>query len=89
MQTNNNAFDAYARYVRVRSQPQDKFVEFDFAIGHPELFVELILPKAAFEQFCTHNRVQFMDEKMQQQVDADIQKWRFGDTQVKQSIQQQ
>lgn len=89
MQTINNAFDAYARYVRVRSQPQDKFVEFDFAIGHPELFVELILPKAAFEQFCTHNRVQFMDEKMQQQVDADIQKWRFGDTQVKQSIQQQ
>lgn len=89
MQTIANDFDSFTRFVRVRSEPQDRFVEFDFAIGHPELFVELILPKAAFEQFCAHNRVQFMDEKMQEMVDADIQKWRFGDTQVKQSVQQQ
>ena len=35
------------RYVRVRQIVNDKFVEFDFAIGDPSLYVELVLPKEA------------------------------------------
>ena len=77
---NPNDFNALPRYVRVQSEPDAKFVEFDFAIGHPELFVELVLPRNAFELFCTHNNVIPMDEAMAQQVDDDIQKWRYGDT---------
>lgn len=76
----NTPFDQMPRYVRVRSGPDDTFVEFDFAIGYPELFVELVLPRHAFALFCEHNRVQHMDEAMAKAVDDDIQKWRYGDT---------
>ena len=72
-------FDQLTRYVRVRSEPDARFVEFDFAIGHPDLFVELALPQGAFEQFCKHNHVVHMDEEMCRLVDADMVKWRFGE----------
>jgi phenol hydroxylase P0 protein len=77
---NKDKFNALARYVRVRSAPEDTFVEFDFAIEHPDLFVELILPKKAFELFCKHNNVIHMDDAMAKKIDDDNQKWRFGDT---------
>lgn len=74
-----NSFDEMPRYIRVRSGPEDRFVEFDFAIGHPELFVELVLPREAFEIFCRHNRVVHMDSEMIRAVDDDMIKWRFGE----------
>jgi phenol hydroxylase P0 protein len=73
------AFDDMPRYVRVRSSTLDPFVEFDFAIGDPELYVELVLPRVAFEQFCSHNRVQHMNAQMSAAIDADMQKWRYGE----------
>lgn len=76
----NTPFDQMPRYVRIRSGTDDTFVEFDFAIGYPELFVELVLPRRAFVLFCEHNRVQHMDAEMAKAVDEDIQKWRYGDT---------
>ena len=54
-------FSKLTRYVRVRQVVNDKFIEFDFAIGDPSLYVELVLPKAAAA------------------VDADMEKWRYGD----------
>ena len=77
---NKDKFNALTRYVRVRSAPEDTFVEFDFAIEYPDLFVELVLPKKAFELFCKHNNVVHMDEAMSKKIDEDNQKWRFGDT---------
>jgi len=73
------AFDDMPRYVRVRSSTLDPFVEFDFAIGDPELYVELVLPRVAFEQFCSHNRVQHMNAQMSAAIDFDMQKWRYGE----------
>jgi len=73
------SFDQMTRWIRVRSEPDARFVEFDFAIGHPDLFVELVLPKDAFVQFCKHNQVVHMDEAMARQVDEDMVKWRFGE----------
>lgn len=75
----SQTFDEMTRYIRVRSAPDARFVEFDFAIGHPDLFVELVLPPAAFAQFCRHNRVVHMDDEMCRAVDADMLKWRFGE----------
>lgn len=72
-------FDDLTRYIRVRSAPEDKFVEFDFALGHPELFVELVLPRDAFDIFCKHNNVVHMNSEMIRQVDKDMVKWRFGE----------
>lgn len=73
------SFDDMPRYIRVRSGPEDRFVEFDFAIGYPELFVELVLPRDAFEIFCQHNKVIHMDSDMIREIDADMIKWRFGE----------
>ncbi|MBK1887181.1 MULTISPECIES: phenol hydroxylase subunit [Marinobacter] len=72
-------FNEYTRYIRVRSAPEDRFVEFDFAIGYPELFVELVLPRDAFKIFCEHNNVVHMDSDMIRQIDEDMVKWRFGE----------
>ena len=71
--------DELKRYVRVRRLVNGKFVEFDFAIGDPTLYVELILPKAAFDSFCKHNKVIRMTDEQAAEVDADMQKWRYGD----------
>lgn len=73
------SFDNLPRYVRVRSEPDATFVEFDFAIGFPDLFVELVLPQAAFTAFCDNNRVQHMDARMAKAIDADMAKWRYGE----------
>ncbi|KAA1194195.1 phenol hydroxylase [Pseudohalioglobus sediminis] len=72
-------FDSLKRYVRIRDVLDDKFVEFDFAIGDPSLYVELVLPKAAFDAFCKHNRVEIMTQEQADAVDADMEKWRYGE----------
>ena len=78
-QAESKSFDDLTRYVRIRSKQNSAFVEFDFAIGHPELFVELVLPRQAFEIFCMENNVVHMDSKMIRQIDEDMVKWRFGE----------
>ncbi|KXS54909.1 MAG: phenol hydroxylase subunit [Marinobacter sp. T13-3] len=75
----HKSFDELTRYIRVRSEPEDRFVEFDFAIGYPELFVELVLPRDAFSIFCEHNKVVHMDAEMIREIDEDMVKWRFGE----------
>ena len=72
-------FDELPRFVRVRGVIDDRFIEFDFAIGEPSLYVELVLPKDAFQSFCRHNRVTMMSDEQARQVDADMEKWRYGD----------
>ena len=72
-------FSELIRYVRVRQVVDDRFVEFDFAIGDPSLYVELVLPRDAFDTFCRHNDVVMMTDEQAAQVDADMEKWRYGD----------
>jgi phenol/toluene 2-monooxygenase (NADH) P0/A0 len=55
------ACDTTRRYVRVIEERSDGLVAFEFAIGWPELSVELLLPAAAFAEFCAVNRVQRLD----------------------------
>ena len=55
------AVDTSQRFVRVIEQRADGLVAFEFAIGWPELAVELMLPSPAFAAFCTANRVQRLD----------------------------
>lgn len=66
------------KYVRIRSAPDDRFVEFDFAINDPSLFVELIMPRDCFEAFCKHNRVIHMTAAQAAQNDDEAAKWRYG-----------
>lgn len=64
------------RYVRVREVRKEGFVEFDFSIDDPQLYVELILPEQAFWEFCTSNRVIFLTEAQAQAIDRDRHRWR-------------
>lgn len=51
------ACDTSRRYVRVTEERADGLVAFDFSIGWSELSVELMLPRAAFDEFCATNHV--------------------------------
>jgi phenol hydroxylase P0 protein len=55
------AVDTSQRFVRVIEQRADGLIAFEFAIGWPELAVELMLPSPAFAAFCAANRVQRLD----------------------------
>jgi len=72
-------FDRLTKYVRVRSAENARFVEFDFAIDDPSLFVELILPRSAFKTFCEKNNVVYMSDEQVKAVDAEMEKWRYGE----------
>ena len=74
-----NAFEELVRYIRVRSKEDARFVEFDFAIGDPTLFVELVMPPDAFKHFCELNKVVHMSEEQMIAVDLDLEKWRYGE----------
>ena len=49
-------FDLTKRYVRLRQVRADGFIEFEFAIGDPQLCVDLILPAEAYREFCRNNQ---------------------------------
>jgi phenol hydroxylase P0 protein len=53
--------DTRKKYVRVLERREDGLVAFEFAIGWPELMVELLLPAAAFDEFCATHRVIRLD----------------------------
>ena len=54
-------FDTNKKFVRVLATKRPGMVEFEFAIGEPDLFVELIMPEPAFEEFCRSNSVTFIN----------------------------
>lgn len=53
-------FDTTRRFVRVTGARSSGFVEFDFAVGEPELAVEMILTREAFAEFCERNAVEIL-----------------------------
>lgn len=52
--------DLGRRFVRVRGQQDNGFIEFDFSVGWPDLVVELVLAPADFDTFCRENDVQLL-----------------------------
>ncbi|WP_374324809.1 phenol hydroxylase subunit [Azonexus sp.] len=64
-----STFDAGRRYVRICKRRADGFIEFEFAIGDPELAVELMLPESAFHEFCLANEVIVLDPATSEQGD--------------------
>lgn len=75
----NDKNNTTTKYVRIRRTVRERFVEFDFAINDPELFVELILPIEAFETFCRDNNVVELTEAQAESVDEELTKWRYGE----------
>ncbi|MCX7256696.1 MAG: phenol hydroxylase [Polaromonas sp.] len=53
-------FDVSRKFVRILRTLPNGLIEFEFSIGEPDVAVELIMPKAAFDAFCRDNRVEFI-----------------------------
>ena len=49
------------RWVLVQRETENGFVEFEFFVADKDLYVDLVLPAAAFREFCSINRVRFLD----------------------------
>jgi len=64
-------FDITRKFVRVMRTLSNGLIEFEFAIGDPDVAVELVMPKAAFDEFCANNKVEFMTDVLAKPVDAD------------------
>ncbi len=71
-------FDPDRRWVRVTRIRENGLVEFDFSVGEPELYIELVLPMKSFENFCKLNHVQHLTPEQEAAVDYDRAKWRYG-----------
>ena len=56
--------DPGRKCVRVTGTTGRGFVEFELSVGGaPDLFVELMLPPAAFDAFCAEQRVTRLDDE--------------------------
>jgi phenol hydroxylase P0 protein len=53
-------FDITRKFVRVLRTLHNGLVEFEFAIGDPGVAVELVMPQAAFNEFCAANQVELL-----------------------------
>ena len=62
-------------FVRVTSRERPGFVEFNFSIGDPTLFLEMILTARAFDEFCKTNRAQFLTPEQENMVDRHEAVW--------------
>jgi len=47
------------RYVRV-TERSERWVEFEFSIGDPRIYVELVMPPAQFQSFCAEQRAELL-----------------------------
>lgn len=63
--------DTSRRFVRVTEERPDGLVAFEFSIGWPELSVELLLPRAAFDEFCTRNQVVRLEPRAEDRTPVD------------------
>lgn len=72
--------DPQTRFVRVTEVRPDGFVAFDFAIGEPEIYVEMLLPQDGFEAFCAQQNVIRLDAAdAGDQAPGDDFLWRLAD----------
>jgi len=68
-----------ACFVRVTNHDHRGFVEFQFSIGDPSLYLDMTLPPAAFAEFCAEHRTRVLSSSEGAAVDAGERRWRFGD----------
>ncbi len=68
-------FEKTATIIGIR---RNRFIEFEFTVGAPELTVELVMPLAAFREFCELNHVRTVTTKADVKKDYEQLIWREG-----------
>jgi phenol/toluene 2-monooxygenase (NADH) P0/A0 len=56
--SDNALIDYDWRAIRVAEVRADGFVAFDFYVGDPSIYAEMVLPTAAFHEFCATQGVE-------------------------------
>lgn len=65
------AFDTSWKFVRIVERRPDGFVEFQFAVGNPTIYVEMIMAPEAFDEFCSSNAVTMLPPLQHGAADAE------------------
>ena len=63
--------DITRKFVRVMRTRANGLIEFEFAVGDPDVAVELVMPKAAFDEFCANNQVELLSTSPAVAFDAE------------------
>ena len=63
-------WDVQRRFIRIVQEHDNGMVEFEFAVGEPELFVEMVMPRAQFDEFCAMQGVQPTQGRLPEQADG-------------------
>lgn len=66
------------RFVRVTNPDHKGFVEFQFSIGDPSLYLEMTLPPPAFAEFCRQHAAIHLGDEAAREVDAREARWHSG-----------
>lgn len=61
----DSTFDLGRKFVRLIGTRSNGLIEFEFSVGSPDLAVELIMPRPAFEAFCAEHQVELLDNPKQ------------------------
>ena len=72
-------FDTKKRFVRFIEKRDDDFVLFEFAVGEPEIFAEMILKEEDYEIFCKEQGVVMIDESSNPIDEDNDFEWRLRD----------
>jgi len=70
--------DPTRRFYRLRHVRDDGFIEFEFAIGSPELSVELILPRSAFDAFRRMPGMEAISDAEAERCDRELNTYLYG-----------
>ena len=65
-------------WVRVTNADHNGYVEYQFSLGDPAIYLEMTLPPKAFEEFCAVQRVKRLNDVEATVVDALDNQWRYG-----------
>ena len=72
-------FDPQKRFVRFIEKREDGFVLFEFAVGEPEIFAEMILKAEDYEIFCKEQGVVMIDQNTNPIDEDNDFEWRLRD----------
>ena len=67
----NSTFDITRKFVRVLRTLPNGLIEFEFAVGDPDVAAELVMPRKAFDEFCANNQVELLTGDKSAPADAD------------------
>ncbi len=71
-------FNTDKKFVRIIQTHANGLVEFEFAVGEPELFVELLMAQAAFDEFCVMHGVTPSQGRLPAAQNSAEQEWNWS-----------